>query len=87
MTGLQPWGPAAFAGSLKIIDADKVELVDSNIGEYSKILSHWGVGLPKVLRKNPSEMGTRLTLSNQYCYGLLTGNQLDMPCAATYIFP
>ena len=51
LTVMLPWAPAAFAGSLKIVDADKVELVDSNIGEYSKILSHWGVGLPKVLKK------------------------------------
>ena len=51
LTVMLPWAPAAFAGSLKIVDADKVELVDTNIGEYSKILSHWGVGLPKVLKK------------------------------------
>ena len=51
LTVMLPWAPAAFAGSLKIVDADKVELVDTNLGEYSKILSHWGVGLPKVLKK------------------------------------
>jgi uncharacterized membrane protein len=51
LTVMLPWAPAAFAGSLKIVDAAKVELVDSNIGEYSKLLSHWGVGLPKVLKK------------------------------------
>jgi uncharacterized membrane protein len=52
LTIMLPWAPAAFAGSLKVVDADKVELVDSNIGEYSKILSHWGVGLPKLLTKD-----------------------------------
>lgn len=51
LTILLPWAPAAFAGSLKIVDAAKVELVDTNIGEYSKVLSHWGVGLPNVLKK------------------------------------
>jgi len=51
LTVMLPWAPAAFAGSIKVVDADKVELVDTNIGEYSKILSHWGVGLPEVLNK------------------------------------
>lgn len=51
LTIMLPWAPAAFAGSLKIVDADRVEVVDTNIGEYSKILSHWGVGFPKVLKK------------------------------------
>ena len=51
LTVMLPWAPAAFAGSLKIVDKEKVELVDTNIGEYSRILSHWGVGLPKVLNK------------------------------------
>ena len=49
LTIMLPWAPAAFAGSIKVVDASRVEIVDSNIGEYSKILSHWGVGLPQVL--------------------------------------
>jgi uncharacterized membrane protein len=52
LTVMLPWAPAAFAGSIKIVDASKVEIVDSNIGEYSKILSHWGIGLPQVLNKH-----------------------------------
>ena len=51
LTVMLPWAPAAFAGSIKIVDKEKVELVDTNIGEYSKILSHWGVGLPRLLSK------------------------------------
>jgi uncharacterized membrane protein len=51
LTVMLPWAPAAFAGNIKVVDASKVEIVDSNIGEYSKILSHWGLGLPKVLNK------------------------------------
>lgn len=52
LTVMLPWAPAAFAGSLKVVRSDKVELIDTNIGEYSKILSHWGVGLPQVLNKS-----------------------------------
>ena len=51
LTVMLPWAPAAFAGSIKVVDAEKVEILDTNVGEYSKILSHWGVGLPKVLKK------------------------------------
>ena len=55
LTVMLPWAPAAFAGSIKVVDAGKVEIVDSNIGEYSKILSHWGLGLPKVLNKDKED--------------------------------
>ena len=55
LTVMLPWAPAAFAGSLKIVDASRVELVNSNIGEYSKILSHWGLGLPEVLARKSGQ--------------------------------
>lgn len=51
LTVMLPWAPAAFAGNLKIVDADKVELVDTNLGEYSRVLSHWGVGMKDLLYK------------------------------------
>jgi uncharacterized membrane protein len=51
LTVMVPWAPAAFAGSIKVVNADKVEILNTNVGEYSKILSHWGVGLPDVLKK------------------------------------
>jgi hypothetical protein len=36
--------PASFAGSLKIMSRDRIELLDSNLGDTSRVLSHWGVG-------------------------------------------
>jgi uncharacterized membrane protein len=51
LTVMLPQAPAAFAGRIKIVDSDQVELVDSNIGEYSKIIGQWGVGLPEVLAR------------------------------------
>ena len=54
LTVMLPWAPAAFAGSIKIVDESRVEIVDSNIGEYSRILSHWGLGLPQILNKPES---------------------------------
>ena len=44
VTVLVPWAPASFAGSLKILNRDRIELLDSNLGDTSRVLSHWGVG-------------------------------------------
>ncbi len=51
LTVMLPWAPAAFAGSIKIVDAARVELVNSNIGEYSKVLGQWGLGMPEILAR------------------------------------
>ena len=51
LTVLVPWSPAAFAGSLKIVSQDRIEFVDTNLGEFTKVLSHWGVGVRDLLGK------------------------------------
>lgn len=51
LTVLVPWSPAAFAGSVKIVSQDRVELVDTNLGEFTKVLSHWGVGVRDLMGK------------------------------------
>jgi uncharacterized membrane protein len=51
LTVLVPWAPAAFAGSVKIVDRKRVELLDANLGDVSKVLSHWGVGAGELLGK------------------------------------
>jgi uncharacterized membrane protein len=51
VTVLVPWAPASFAGSLKIISRDRIELLDSNLGDTSRVLSHWGVGTFELLEK------------------------------------
>jgi uncharacterized membrane protein len=48
-TVLVPWAPASFAGSLKIISRDRIKLLDSNLGDTSRVLSHWGVGTFELL--------------------------------------
>ncbi len=50
-TVLVPWAPASFAGSLKIMSRDRIELIDSNLGDTSRVLSHWGVGTFELLEK------------------------------------
>jgi len=49
LTVLLPRAPAAFAGSVKIVDRKRVELLDANLGDVSKVLSHWGVGARELL--------------------------------------
>ena len=49
MTVLVPWAPASFAGSVKIVRSERVELLQASLGDTSMVLSHWGVGAMKLL--------------------------------------
>jgi uncharacterized membrane protein len=51
MTILVPRAPAAFAGPIKIVSKDALEMMDTNLGDVSKALSHWGVGVGALLGK------------------------------------
>jgi len=51
LTVLVPWAPTAFSGSVKIVSADRVEMLDTNLGEASRVLSLWGVGVRDLLDK------------------------------------
>jgi hypothetical protein len=46
-----PWAPTAFSGFVKIVAADQVEMLDTNLGEASRVLSQWGVGVRDLLGK------------------------------------
>jgi uncharacterized membrane protein len=52
LTVLVPWAPTAFSGFVKIVAKDRVEMLDTNLGEASRILSQWGVGVRELLGKN-----------------------------------
>ena len=52
LTILVPWAPTAFSGFVKIVARDQVEMLDTNLGEASRVLSHWGVGACDLLGKN-----------------------------------
>ena len=49
LTVMVPWAPTAFSGSVKVVARDRVEMLDTNIGEVSKVLSLWGVGTRELL--------------------------------------
>ena len=42
---LLPLAPTAFASPLKIVKREQVEILDVNLGEFTKIVSQWGVGV------------------------------------------
>jgi uncharacterized membrane protein len=52
LTVLVPWAPTAFSGSVKVVGQERVEKLDADLGEVSKVLSLWGVGTRELLGKN-----------------------------------
>ena len=58
LTVLQPWAPTAFSGSVKVISQDRLEILDANLGDVSRALSHWGVGVRDLLEKKTTDVGT-----------------------------
>jgi len=55
LTVLVPWAPASFAGSVKIMGSDRIEMLDAPLGDVSKALSHWGVGVRDLLGKGETD--------------------------------
>ncbi len=52
LTVLVPWAPTAFSGSVKVVSRDRVEMLDANLGDVSKVLSLWGMGTRDLLGKS-----------------------------------
>lgn len=58
LTVLQPWAPTAFSGTVKVIHQDRLEILDANLGDVSRALSHWGVGVRDLLVKDNADAGS-----------------------------
>ena len=41
----------AFSGSVKVVEQDRVEMLDANLGDVSKVLSLWGMGTRDLMGK------------------------------------
>ena len=48
---MQPWTPTPFAGSVRVVPRDQVDLVPVTLDEYSLALTHFGLGLSEALQK------------------------------------
>ena len=44
VTVLLPWAPMAFSGPVKIVDRKRIETLDADLGDVSRVLSEWGLG-------------------------------------------
>ena len=51
LTVMVPWAPTAFSGTVKVVARDRVEILDANIGDVSRVLSLWGTGTRDLLSK------------------------------------
>jgi uncharacterized membrane protein len=51
MTILCPFAPASFAGSVKIMSADRTEILETTFGDASRVIAHWSVGSSELLSK------------------------------------
>lgn len=51
VTILLPWAPTPFAGSVRVVHSSQIELLDTNVGNVSRSLSRWGVGVCELLKK------------------------------------
>ena len=49
VTVMTPLAPTGFNGPLKIIQSDKVTRIQASVGDASKSVSEWGVGLQQVV--------------------------------------
>ncbi len=52
-----PHAPTAFSGPVKIVDRKRLTLLDTNIGDLSRALSHWGVGTASLAARKISPGG------------------------------
>ena len=56
VTVLRPHAPTGFAGRVGVVPRDQVELLDGTVGDASRVLAHWGVGMQSLLeRKRETE--------------------------------
>jgi uncharacterized membrane protein len=58
LTVLQPWAPTSFSGFVKIVHQDRLELLEANLGDVSRVLSHWGVGVRELLEKKTTGLNS-----------------------------
>ena len=54
-TVLLPLAPATFTGSVIFTDRDRVTLLDTDLGEFTKVIGHWGVGTGNLMNRKKNE--------------------------------
>ena len=54
-TILLPRAPAALTGPIKVVPSTQIELLNISLGDFSMVLSHWGVGLQEMIDKGRTD--------------------------------
>lgn len=54
LTILVPLAPAGFAGSVKVVNAERVTRLSASVGDASKVYAHWGIGMSDIMRSESS---------------------------------
>ncbi len=50
-TIMLPWAPTPLSGSVKIVPMQQVQVLDTSLGDLTRVLSHWGVGAHELIRR------------------------------------
>jgi len=58
LTVMFPWTPTPFAGSIKIVKEKCITPLDVSMGDLTRVLSYWGVGVRELLGSKSSESGS-----------------------------
>ena len=48
---MYPWSPTAFAGSIKVVPSDRLELLPVTLDQFSLAVTHFGLGLSEIMQK------------------------------------
>jgi uncharacterized membrane protein len=51
ITILCPFAPTSFAGTVKIVSADRIEILETSFRAASNVIAEWGMGARKLLEK------------------------------------
>ena len=46
---MYPWSPTAFAGSIKVVPSDRIELLPVTLDQFSLAVTHFGLGMSEVI--------------------------------------
>jgi uncharacterized membrane protein len=52
LTVLVPLAPAGFTGSIKVVSPERMIRLDASLGDASKVVAHWGVGMSEIMGRN-----------------------------------
>lgn len=55
---MAPWTPTPFAGSIKVVPAERVEELQVTLDEYSVVLTHFGLGMSRAIGNRAQHSGS-----------------------------